>query len=1848
MRDHSDKLKSFVWRDIENELTYQIDMMINFEKKQQYRPTAILEYMALTSLKTPNGGHYIQQITVPLFPAQNLDSLKKAWELAAQRHIALRAFFTHHQGSLLLEFADHITPSIEVISVPDHADQTGEEQLNRFLEEDRKKGFDLSSPPLWRFTVWAQKSGSNIGIWTFHHALLDGRSHMQVLRELQQSIQAETPLVRLHPQQQVAFPAFLKWATEPAKECTRSYWARRMNDFVSAPVLPSLEIEQDSMANENPNAHETICINEEDTQKLRVTAKRHGVTLNNLVQAVWALALGRYNAVQDVTFGTIRSGRYWNGNDSSESVGMFIQTVPFRVTVQPDQPLNEWLQKIQKQQRDLRGNEFISVADICQWAKLPSGTPLWKTLLMFEQRDVDEWDQERSALRLHEKIDQLSLAAYAGKKLRLCIEFSTQTHPEEQIRTVLAHLRNLLQSIASAPEELPIGRLSMMLPDEQEQVLSWGKGMRMPLPEHPLVRRLERQALRYPDHIAVEFEENQLSYRELHSQANQLARRLRALPSRPQRVGVFLDRSPEQVIVWLALMKAGIAYAPIDPATPPQRLDFLLQDIEPAIILSQQDLLARLKATDIPKLCMDDPAELEMLRTFSTEALDDLPSPQSASQLMSTSGSTGKPKAAMLTFEGMDHLTQTFAAIINIKSSDRIVQLSSTVFDFSLGEILLAIMSGATLVMGRWATLKPGPALTQFMEARKITVLAPTPSALHATPCRAFPDLRLVLSGGEALPTALAQEWGKERRIVNVFGPSECTFWTTCDINTLKDWIPTLGHPVGNVQVYILNANGQLQPKGVPGELYIGGAGVGLGYWKRPELTREKFLPDPFSEVPDAHMYRTGDLVRWLPDGRIQFLGRIDHQIKFKGVRLELGEIEATLELHPQVRQAVVMIRDEQLEAWVVPQKTPTDPKELKEWMSRHQPLAFIPEKFHCCAEFPKLGSGKVDRKRLASEASCAPKLPPASFGKIQSFPLERTVLNLFHEQVQKHPEAIAIKGGEKQISYAELDHQSHRIAEELLKHSLPLETPILLLLPPSVEFVAAALGVLKAGCSYLPTDPATPDARLKYLLKDSQSPIVLTNTGGIKRLKTEEVTALNITQIKDSETPQPLPKTNATHRAYIIYTSGSTGQPKGTEIEHHSLSNLVFHYQQQLDLKPGHRATLLANVAFDASVADLWPTLCSGGKLLIPPCGLQHTPDALIQWLVEEKTTWSFIPTGLAEILFNRPWPQELTMRFLLTGGDRLTIRPPQGFPVQVINTYGPTENTVDSTWAIVDPQTDETQPPPPIGLPTTNVNTYLLDPNLQPVENTEEGEIYLGGEQVARGYLNQPELTAQRFLPDPFSPSPNARMYRTGDRARWSEESEMEFIGRNDDQIQIRGHRVELAEIEASLLTHPSILHTCCLPRSTSGRVVGITAHIVFHPESDEPSSTLSAYLEKQLPKQMLPSAFVQHKALPLTAAGKYDRKALLAMQPESEPHSAIEVISGLESALARLWNTLLPTAKSAPLDAKFSELGGDSLTAIRLQLGVEEITQRRIELSTLLLNATVEGFLEAVQSRLKNMEFQSVLTLQKSGSRPPLFLVYEGSGDVNIYFDLVEALGKDQPIYGIRSPALEDPTKTPDSIETAATEILNNIQSVHPQTPPALLGYSLGGLLAYETARQHKQQTGKEGFTALIGTMSPLQPITRANRILHFTKTLPRWAWNLALDTENRHNRIARWKDMAEKTKENLIENRNVELPTPAWASSDLSKQLVKISRAYRPETNTQIQIDYFRERLVEGQTNLPSPRPLRPWFNAWKPDYGWEQWAGLPPNIHWINATHRSVLSAPYVQNLAFALRRAMPQ
>ena len=944
------------------------------------------------SLLEPRTGLYVQQLVCTLHEAFDGAHFRAAWECIVERHPALRTIFHFESGG---EPDQEVVPKvqcrIEERNWADASPTESERRLDAYLREDRRWAFALDVAPLWRLCLIRIAECDYRLVWTYHHALLDGRSRRLLLQELFYLYDAHRDGVepRLEPPQ--PFEPYVRWWLAQDLERQHKYWGEVVKGFCGATPLPVEKANQVIAGSAQQDRHRTLQaeLTEQRTSALRQLASAQEVTLNTLFQGAWALLESRYAGTDDVLFGATRACRNTPVNGTASIVGLLINTVPMRVAVPPSMVAGEWLQSLRSQWVAIRDHELASLAQIQALSSIPRGEPLFDSLVVFENFRLDSIGPRgggawagRSFRLIATTNYPIVVYGYLGPRLLIELTYDTHRVAHATATRILEHLQNLLDAFVASPQKT-LAEIKMLSASEQRELLVEWNPVPVPIPRDLSIPSVfEAQVNRAPGATALAFEGETWTYQELNTYANRLAHRLRGLGIGPEKpVAIFTERSPELVIAMLGIAKAGGAYVPLDPSYPKQRLGFMLHDVRAEVVVAQRSLLSDLPEHGAQIICLDD-----------ASALDFEPSTNPSSEvccnhlayIMYTSGSTGTPKGVLIEHRGVLRLVLD-TNYVEITPIDCIAQVSNAAFDAATFEIWGALLNGAKLVMfPRDLTVDPERIARAFRE-QQITISFLT-SQLFNHIVTAVPDaffgLSCLLVGGDKVDPSHCRELLRgraPRRLLNGYGPTETTTFATYypieEVPPNATNIP-IGRPIANTRVLVLDAARQLAPIGAVGELYIGGEGVARGYLARPELTAERFIADPFSELPGARLYRTGDLVRWRSDGNLEFLGRLDHQVKLRGFRIELGEIESVLARRPQVQQALVLRQEDRqgehrLVAYVVPRIAGDPPaaKDLRKYLREQLPEYMVPAAFVLLAQLPMSPTGKVDRQVLLDVA---------------------------------------------------------------------------------------------------------------------------------------------------------------------------------------------------------------------------------------------------------------------------------------------------------------------------------------------------------------------------------------------------------------------------------------------------------------------------------------------------------------------------------------------------------------------------------------------------------------------------------------------------------------------------------------------------------------------------------------------------------------------------------------------------------------------------------------------------------------------------------------------------------------
>ncbi len=2163
---------------------------------------------------TQQGDPYLSPALLAFAGRDYLDSFLQALNQLVERHDVLRTAFVWKNVDAPLQIVlRQVELPVEELSSPASAEQL----LARF--DPRIYRLDLSKAPLLRAIV---AHDPDRGRWLLlllaHHLILDHTSMEIVVHELRTLMaDPESALPAALPYRN--FIAATRGGATPEEQ--QAFFTHMLAD-IEEPTAPFGLLDVQAATGET--VEERLPLDSALSQRIRERARVLSVTPASLFHTAWAAVLAKVAGKPNVVFGTVLFGRMRSGAGAGRAVGMLINTLPVRLDVD-DTGVSESVLRTHRLLAQLMEHEHAPLALAQRCSAVPPPAPLFSSLFNYRYSPAEQSNATWPG------VEMVAAAERTNYPLAMAVDDSGSgflltalAHPLAAPARVCQYLQQALSELVDSLEHEPqraLASLAVLPATERRQVVEQWNQTDTKFASGTLDNLFAAQARRTPNAVAVIGRDGaELTYADLDAHSTQLARQLVAQGVRPESVvGVRMQRSAETVIAFLAILKAGGVYLPLDPAYPADRLDYIAKDAGALLVL-------------------------DSIHGLSGEAdLPQLADPNRLAYIIYTSGTTGRPKGVAVSHVPPVNLAFARRACHDpIGPGDRILAAISVGFDVSIGQLLLPLLSGAAVVIADDLKTMGATAFWAFLAERRVTHVNSVPSfldsILDSAPAAASLALKRLMLGGETLSGALAariQRTLPAVEVVNMYGPTEACIDATYHVVTQADFespVIPIGRPLSNYRAYVLDYRKQPAGVGITGELYLGGAGLARGYVNAHGLTAERFVDDPFSQIPGAKLYRTGDRARWRADGEIEFIGRVDEQVKIRGFRVEPGEVEMQLRRQPGVREAAV-----------VPQVTPggtrliayytsgEDPHldTLRAGMAAVLPDYMVPAAFVKLDKLPLSPNGKLDRKALpeASQGAfvarafeppvgeveskmatlwaqllkreqvgrhdnffelgghsllamtliermqqqglpgdvrtlfttptiaglaasadetplriaapengilpgCAQITPamlplieltqtqidrivaatpggtpnvqdiyplaplqegilfqhlvttqgdpylapfllgfdsrtrldsflsvlqtlvqrhdvlrtavvwknveaplqvvlrqvevpveeltshtsaeqlltrfdprtyrldlskapllraivahgqdsgqwlllllthhlildhtsmeivvhelqmlmadaqaalpvalpyrnfiaqtragatqqehesfftrllgdvdeptapfglldiqsdfaqtaegrllleddlsrrireqartlgvtPASlfhlawaavlaavtgksdvvfgtvlFGRMRSgagadrvvgmfintlpirltvdaagvkqsvihthqvlaelmahehaplalaqrcsrvpapaplfsslfnyrhnvaregeaewpgvemlnsaertnYPLamavddsgssftlralahptagaervcrylqealiglldsldhapetplqtlrvlppaERrlvveewnrteatfengTLHGLFSAQARRTPDAVAVVGLDGQeLSYAELDARSTRLAQQLVGRGVRLESVVGVRLERSTETIVALLAILKAGGVYLPLDPAYPPDRLAYMTADAGAILVLDSVHGLE---------------DEGELPQ---LADPKRLAYIIYTSGTSGLPKGVAVPHEAPVNMAFARRACHDpIGPGDRVLAAISVGFDVSIGQLLLPLLSGATVII--AGDLKTLGAVEFWALLERqkvTHLNSVPSFLDSILDALPPTHRIALKRLMLGGEPLSgtlvARLQRALPgLEVVNMYGPTEACIDATFHVASPA-DSSLAVLPIGRPLPNYRAYILDRGLEPVGVGVVGELYLSGLGLARGYVNAPELTAERFLADPFSATPGARMYRTGDRACWRADGCIEFLGRVDQQVKIRGFRVEPGEVEAQLRQLPGIREAAVI-----AHLDGSGSRLVAYYSGDEapPIETMRAALAAVLPEYMVPSAFVKLDKLPLSANGKLDRKAL----PEPGTNAFIARVyeppqGEVEERMAALWAEVLQRDKVGRHD-NFFELGGDSLRATRVVNLLNDRFKVTVPLRALFEYPTIGALAVAIDTSSYLGRSGHLVPLQPAGAKPKLFVVHPAGGHVFCYLPLVRELGIDQPVFGLQAGGLEEAEPLPSSIEQMASDYVEAIRQVQPRGPYHLLGMSSGGLIAFEMARQIKASGDELRLLALLDTTVP----------------------------------------------------------------------------------------------------------------------------------------------------------------
>ncbi|GHO46314.1 non-ribosomal peptide synthetase [Ktedonospora formicarum] len=2186
---------------------------------------------------------YNLQATMRLHESLDIPALQKSLDTLVERHEALRTAFSAPDGEPIQVISPARSLSIQEEFLADLPVEKREAEAHRLMTREVQRPFDLQQGPLFRATLLHLGTQEHILLLTMHHIISDGWSLGLLLREAatlyEGFVKGETLRLSDVQAQMGDFAAWQhQWLTEAVLEEQLSYWKGALE---GAPTLLELPTDRPRPAvPSHRGALHHFRLPASLSAHLKDLSQREHVSLYMTLTTAFLLLLERYSGQQDLLLGTTAAGRSVPQTDTM--VGYSINTLVLRGNLSGNPTVRELLARVRENVLSTHAYQYMPFDRLVQELhpdRSSGQSPLFQVFLTLDppmEENTCRWDLTQTNMPTGSAMFDLTLElAEHPENIEALLEYSTDLFDASTIERMAAHWERLLESMVANPEQ-PIESLPMLTDQELQHLLVDWNATDAPYPREATIQQLfEQQVERTPDAIALIDTDGSMTFNELNGRANQLAHFLLSQGLEQEaHIGVALERSRAQVITLLGILKAGGTYVPLDPAYPRERLRFMLEDAHIHLVLTQEKHLDALPLADAHAFCLD--REAEILTQQPQENPLARTTGDSIAYLLYTSGSTGRPKGVLGTHRGALNRFQWMWNRFPFAPDEVCAQKTTLNFVDAVWETFGPLLQGVRIVLVPDDTLKDPQRFLDLLARECVTRLVLVPSLLRVL-LESEPDLqarvpllRHWICSGETLPLDLAQRFQTampQSRLLNLYGSSEVAADATCYELPPHAQQVLIGRPIANMHAYLLDAQRRPVPVGVPGELYIGGDGVARGYFERDELTRTVFLTDPLHPDSARRFFKTGDWARYLPDGNLEYLGRVDQQVKLRGMRLELGEVEAILNAHEAVREAVAIVREERLIAYVAPAKDQQVASEaLRKHLSASLPAYMVPSLFVTLEKLPQTPNGKIDRRALPvpdataqahQESYVAPRstteqklvdiwsqvlgvervgiyddffalgghsllamqvaarirntlqveaplrvfferptiaslaeyavkdqansdtLPelqpterllqpnqaihlPTTFAQrglwflhqldesntsynlhftlrlresldipalqksldtlverhealrtafsapdgepiqvisparslsiqeahladlpvekreaeahhlmtrevqrpfdlqqgplfratllhlgtqehlllltmhhiisdgwstnlllrefttlyegfvkgetpilstvqaqmgdfaawqhqwlteavleeqlsywkgalegaptllelptdrprpavpshrgalhhfrlpaslsahlkdlsqrehvslymtlttafllllerysgqqdlllgttaagrsvpqtdtmvgysintlvlrgnlsgnptvrellarvrenvlsthahqympfdrlvqelhpdrssgqsplfqvmitldppastlttswdltqesiptgsamfdltlelaehpeniealleystdlfdastiermaahwerllesmvanpeqpIESLPMltdqelqhllvdwnatdapyprEATIQQLFEQQVERTPDAIALIDTDGSMTFNELNGRANQLAHFLLSQGLEQEAHIGVALERSRAQVITLLGILKAGGTYVPLDPAYPRERLRFMLEDAHIHLVLTQEKHLDALPLADAHAFCLDREAEILTQQPqenpLARTTGDSIAYLLYTSGSTGRPKGVLGTHRGALNRFQWMWNRFPFAPDEVCAQKTTLNFVDAVWETFGPLLQGVRIVLVPDDTLKDPQRFLDLLAREHVTrLVLVPSLLRVLLESEPDLQARVplLRHWICSGETLPLDLAQRFQTampqsRLLNLYGSSEVAADATCYELPPHAQQVL----IGRPIANMHAYLLDAQRRPVPVGVPGELYIGGDGVARGYFERDELTRTVFLTDPLHPDSARRFFKTGDWARYLPDGNLEYLGRVDQQVKLRGMRLELGEVEAILNAHEAVREAVAIVREER-----LIAYVAPAKDQQVASEALRKHLSASLPAYMVPSLFVTLEKLPQTPNGKVDRRALPTpnSEREAEQNNYVAPETLLQRQLVNIWEEVLDTRPIGIRDDFFT-LGGHSLLAARMMTQVKSVSGKDLHLSMLFKGATIERLTENILLDQPEDTRTPVIAVQASGSKRPFFFLHgDWNGKAFYTLKLSQALGPDRPFYLLEPYSYTGLDVIPTLEEVAAAHIVA-MRNIQPQGPYLLGGWCNGALIAYEMARQ-LQDAGQE---------------------------------------------------------------------------------------------------------------------------------------------------------------------------
>lgn len=1532
---------------------------------------------------------------------------EKSVRMIIDRHEILRTVFVTADGQLRQQVkqTEDLGFFVNYFDLRNHPEQ--KEEIRRYKNIEDLHAFDLSRGPLIRVTLLHLYDNAYRVLMNFHHIISDGWSSGILQKEFIAVYEAnlagrDNPL----PPLAIQYKDFSCWQKNALENGSwsehRQYWHEQLNDL---PVLELATDYQRPPERTYDGSGTSFLLGQDTGLKLKQLCEKEGVTPFMALLAGVKLLLFKYTGQEDIVTGTVTAGR--ERPELQDQLGFYVNTLTLRTRFSGLDSFGELLQKVKKTTLDAYAHQqypYDVLVDELDFSRNLNRTPLFDVMVDMQNfgdtaiaDNVPVYGSPFGFDPVSVKFDLSFTFIETNRGILVNVNYNTALFGRQKIEKMLDHFVRLLDTAAkdSAQRVSEIGYISG---NERHEILNtFNQAESGTPPDRTIVQLFEEQVRQNPSNTALIFEHGQYSFLEVNEKVNRVANYLLQTlqVKKGQYIGVLMRQTESRILVLLAILKAGAVYVPIDTEYPLSRVEYILNDTAVSVLFTDAASPATIPGNyegEIIKVSGGLP-EFAGENSANPERTD---IPSDVLCILYTSGSTGIPKGVFIHNDGVVNRIDWLWKKFSFTKEDVIYQKTAYVFDVSMGEIFMPLAYGAKLLV---AEHNSAVEICRNIQQYGVTYIHFSPTFLNNFMDGAddaslgkVKSLRYVFCSGEALLKEIVNKYYAKLTapLVNLYGPTEASIEVGWYITSKDDKVIPVGKPIANVQLYVLDKYNEILPVGVPGEIAIGGIAVSSGYLNQEEKTKERFISDPFITGAQRKLYKTGDIGKWNAKGEIEFLGRRDNQISINGLRIELEEIESAMLSHERVAEGAVGFR--------------------KNKANQYQLIAYYSRKKG------EISAHETEEQQpvqlTAAQRSIINKLNENK----RVNPPGKQVYQLVESAATKYPGHTAVVCGDTSITYGELIGKAEQLAVYIReKYEVFPGDRAVIYMSRNEKMIVALLAAGKLGLTCVPADPEYPADRVNAILQDSGAAMLITDKENIPAA-IDSAYILNYAEAGKTDgrnNKKEFPVTGSAQAAYIMYTSGSSGKPKGVMVSHDAVTDYIYTFTEYFSITDADTVIQQSSLSFDTSVEEIFPVLAAGGKLVIMPDGGRDT-DAIVNACIQHgATVLSTTPLVISEIN-NHDDLEKVKLRVLISGGDVLKPAYINKLPgrIKLYNTYGPTETTVCATFGLVDNPADCDS----IGVPITNRQVYLLNDEMEEVGISTKGEIYIGGNGLAMGYLNRDGETARAFVQNPFDK--NSRLYKTGDMAIRREDGSLRFIGRKDRQVKVRGYRVEPGEVEKLISSVPGIGNVCVMAQndpSGQKQLIGfytaeqsrdtdtlrqqlhrlMPAYMVpaFLVQIEKIPATpngkvnyaalpippelnydidfiadLREYLKQRLPVYMIPGIYQELDHLPKTVTGKIDRKKIEAIPVQDiTASSSIPPRNEIEKKLAAIWTKVLRKDKAGITD-NFFELGGNSIKATQIITRIYQEWEVNVSLNALFNDPTIEGLAGIIKKQVK----------------------------------------------------------------------------------------------------------------------------------------------------------------------------------------------------------------------------------------------------------------------------------------